>query len=90
MDKGLHKVFNAVVNEISQALPILNESGSEVSYFIPEHRKFVEVTILSECIKKPWWKATLKGIKDLMKNENFLVQDPKKGESMTPCMDVYK
>ena len=28
------------VNEISQALPILGESGSEFSYFIPESRKF--------------------------------------------------
>ena len=35
MGEGLHKVFKAVVNEISQALPILGESGSEASYFIP-------------------------------------------------------
>ena len=35
MGKGLHKVFKAVVNEISQVLPIFNESGSEVSYLIP-------------------------------------------------------
>ena len=34
MGKGLHKLFKAVVNEISQALPILGESGSEFSYFI--------------------------------------------------------
>ena len=36
MGKGLHKLFKAVVNKISQVLPILGESGSEVSYFIPE------------------------------------------------------
>ena len=36
MSKGLHKLFQAVVNEISQVLPIWGESGSEVSYFIPE------------------------------------------------------
>ena len=29
--KGLHKTFKAVVNDISQYLPILGESGSEVS-----------------------------------------------------------
>ena len=40
MDKGLHKLFKAVVNKISQVLPILGKSGSEVSYFIPEPRKF--------------------------------------------------
>ena len=28
MGKGLHEVFNAVINEISQVLPILGESGS--------------------------------------------------------------
>ena len=28
MGKGLHKVFKAVVNDISQALPNLGESGS--------------------------------------------------------------
>ena len=35
MDKGLNKVFNTVVNDILQVLPILGESDSEVSYFIP-------------------------------------------------------
>ena len=34
MGKCLHKVCKAVSNEISQALPIMGESGSEVSYFI--------------------------------------------------------
>ena len=29
-------LFKAVVNEISQELPILGESGSEVSYFVLE------------------------------------------------------
>ena len=33
MGKGLHKVFKSVVNKILQVLPILGESGSEVSYF---------------------------------------------------------
>ena len=45
---SLHKLFKAVVNEISQVLLILGESVSEVSYFIPEPRNFAEVTILSE------------------------------------------
>ena len=35
MGKGVQKIFQAVVNEILQVLPILGESGSEVSYLIP-------------------------------------------------------
>ena len=54
MGKGLHKVFKALVNEILQALPILGESGSEVSYFIKETRNFDKITILSEDISKLW------------------------------------
>ena len=78
-----------VVNEISQVLPILGESGSAVSYFIPEPRDFAEVTILSYDIKKHWLKATTKEINNLMNNQIFLVKDPEKGKSVTPCMDVY-
>ena len=33
--KGLHKVFKAVVNDISQTLPFFGESGSKVSYLLP-------------------------------------------------------
>ena len=43
MGKSLHKVFKAVIKEILQALPILGESGSEVSYFIPDPINFAEV-----------------------------------------------
>ena len=43
MGKGLHKAFKAIINEILQVLPIFVESGSEVSYFIPEPRNFSEV-----------------------------------------------
>ena len=68
----------------------MGESGSEVSYFIPEPRKFVEVTRLSYDIKKPWLKANLTKINNLIKDQNFLVQDPKKGEPVTTCMDFYK
>ena len=75
---------------ILQDLPVLGESGSEVSYFIPQFRNFYEVAILSDDIKKPWIKATQKGIKNLINNKTFLVQDPEKGEPVTPCMDVYK
>ena len=48
MGKGLHEVFKAVVNKILQALSILGESCSEVSYLIPEPINFAEVTRLSE------------------------------------------
>ena len=76
MVKGLHKVFKAVVDEIFQVLPILGEYGLEVSYFIPESRNFLEVTILSEDIKKPWLKTTLRRIEILIDNQTFLVQEP--------------
>ena len=90
MGKVLHKMFKVVINEISQVLPIFGESVSEVSYFIPESRNLSEVTRLSEDIKETWIKSTLKSIKILMNNQTFLVQDQEKGETVTPCMDVYK
>ena len=60
MGKGLHKVFSTIVSEISQELTNFGESVSEVSHFIPKPRNFAEVTKLSENIRKPWLKATLK------------------------------
>ena len=45
---------------------------------------------LSDDIKKPWLKANLKEINNSINNQNFLVEDPKKGEPVTPCIDVYK
>ena len=90
MGKGLHKVYKAVINEIPQVSPILGESGSKRSYFIPEPRNFSEVTRLSEDINKPRLKSNHKEIKTLINNQNFLVQDPEKGEPVTTCMDFYK
>ena len=60
MGKGLQKVLKAVVNLFLQDLLILGESESEVSYFIPEPRKFAEVTRFSDDMKKHWLKLTLK------------------------------
>ena len=68
----------------------MGESGSEVSYFIPEPKKFTEVTRLSDDINKPWLKETQKEIKNLINNQTFIFQEPEKGEPVTPCMDVYK
>ena len=90
MGEVLHKVFEDVVNEILQALPIQGESGSEVSYLIPEPRKFSEVTELSEDIRKPWIKTTLKDIKNLINNQDFLVQDKQKDKPLNTCMNVYR
>ena len=90
MDKGLYKFFRDVVNELYNSLPTLVKSGSEVSHFIPEPRKFPEVTRLPADVKKSWLKATLKEIKNLIKNQTFLIFDPEKGDSVTPYMDAYK
>ena len=68
----------------------LGESSSEVSHFIPEPRNFAEVKKLSENIKKPWLKKTLKEIKNLITNQTLLVEDQNEGEPVTPCTDVYK
>ena len=90
MVKCLHKIFSTFVKYISQELTALVESGSEVSHFILEPRNFTEVTKLSENITKPWLKATLKQIKNLINNQTFLIEDQNEGEPVTPCMDVYK
>ena len=90
MGKILHKVFSTVAKDIFQELTPLGESGSEVSHFIPEPRNFAEVTKLSENIKKPWLKATLKEIKNLINNQTFLIEDQNEGETVTLCMDVYR
>ena len=47
MGKYLHKLFKDVVYKLSEALPILGESGSGVSSFIPELKNFTEVARLS-------------------------------------------
>ena len=90
MGKVLHKLFKTVVKDISQEFLTLGESGSEVSHFIPEPKYFSEVTKLSYDTNKTWIKVTLKEINNLIKNHNFLVEDPYKYEPVTPCMDVYK
>ena len=71
MGKGLHKLFKAVVNDISQELPIQVESGSEFSYLISGYRKFSEVNRLSEDIRKPCLKATMKDITNIINSQTF-------------------
>ena len=90
MGKGLHKVFSTFVKDILQEMTPLGEYGSEFFHFIPESRNFSEVTKLSENIKKPWLKATLREIKNLIYNQTFLIEYQNEGEPVTPCMDVYK
>ena len=90
MGKVLHKVFSMVVKYISQKLTPLGESSSEVSHFISEPRNFARVTKLSNNIMKPWLKATLKEINNLINNQTFLIEDKNEGEPVTTCMDVYK
>ena len=73
MGKGLHRVFSTIVSEVSQEFTNFGETGSEVSHFIPEPRKFAEVTKLAENIRKTWLKATLKEIKNLINNQTFMI-----------------
>ena len=71
-------MLKTVVKYISQVLPPLGESGSEVYYSIPDPRSFDEVTKFSDYVKKPWIKAALKGIKNLINDQTFLVQDQRR------------
>ena len=59
----------------------MGESVLEVSNLIIESRKLSKVTRLSSYISKPWLKANLKDINNLINNQTFPV---------TPCMDIYK
>ena len=72
MVKVLHKVSKTVVKEILQEMTPLGEYGSEVSRFIPEPRNFAQVKTLSDNIKKPWLKSTLKEINNLINNQTLL------------------
>ena len=45
---------------------------------------------LSEDINKPWLNSTLKDIDNLINNHTFKVDEPEKGDPVTPCIDVYK
>ena len=58
---GLHKVFKTYVKYISQDLPPWGESGSEVSYFIPEPRNVFEVTKFFRQHTETLSKVNLKG-----------------------------
>ena len=66
--KRFTQSFRTIISEILQELSNFGETGSEVSHFIPEPRNFAEVTRLAENIRKPWLKATLKEIKNLVNN----------------------
>ena len=59
----------------------MGESGSEVSHFIPEPRNSPKVTKFSDNIKKYRLKTTLKEIKNLTNNHNFLIEYQNEGES---------
>ena len=76
MGKGLHKIFSTIIKEIFQELTNFGDSGAEFSHFIPEPRNSDEVTKLSENIRKPWLKATLKEINNLINNQTFIIEDP--------------
>ena len=67
----------------------MGESGSEFLTSF-QNLEFLEVTIFSANVRKPCLKATFKDNNNLIKNNNFLVDEPENVEPVTPCMDVYK
>ena len=58
--------------------------------FIPETSNFSEVTRLPADVKKACLKENLKGTKNLINNQTFIMEEPDKGEPLQPCMYVYK
>ena len=48
------------------------------------------MTKISENIRKHWLKEIFKEKKNIINNQTFMIEDPKDGEPVTPCMDVYK
>ena len=57
-----------------------------MSHFIPEPSNFAETSRLPTQVKKAWLKVTLKDIKNQTKNQTFLMEDPRNGEPVNPCM----
>ena len=53
-------------------------------------RSFEEVTILSSDVKKAWLKSTLNQIKNVINNQNFLMDEPEKEDPVTLFMGIYK
>ena len=45
---------------------------------------------MSENIRKPWLKATLEEIKNLINDQTLLIEDQNERGTVTPYMDVYK
>ena len=68
----------------------MGESCSEFFYFIPESIHFAEVTRISEDIKKTSIEATLKEINHLINNQKNLVDDPEKGDPVTPWKNLME
>ena len=60
-----------------------------MSHFIPEPN-FSEVTRLPAVVKKAYLKEKFKEIKNIINNEAFVMNDPDKGDPVTPCMYLYK
>ena len=50
----------------------------------------ISFTRLSADIRKLWHKENLKEIKNLINNQIFLMDEPEKGDPVTPCMDAYR
>ena len=61
-----------------------------MSYFIPEPRNFAEVARLPANVKNDLLKATLKKVKNIINNQNLLMDDPEKVDPVIPFMDVYQ
>ena len=71
LGRGVHRLFRTIAREVNKETPEMGEQGSEVAPFLPEPRNFAEVTRLPAEVKKPWLRATLKEVKNLIDNQTF-------------------
>ncbi|MGH3053652.1 MAG: reverse transcriptase domain-containing protein, partial [Gaiellaceae bacterium] len=77
-------------NEVREA-EFIDYCGSNVSSFIPAPTNLANMMrIKDQEVKKAWLRATRKELKTLIDHGTFMLNDPKPGEIVTPCMDTYR
>ena len=88
--KVLNKVFKNVVKYIFKIYHLWENLVRMFPISLQNPLTFLKLQNCQMTLKKPWAKATQKEIKNLIHNQIFIVEYPKKGEPIIPCMGVYK